>query len=80
MSRPALRGSVPGERLRGVEKPAAGAEAGDSPVLAYRLYLMLVVMTLLNIPSRLPILGMIRPTLVFVGLITIVILAAGSGP
>lgn len=79
MSRPALRGSVPGERLRGVEKPAAGAEAGDSPVLAYRLYLMLVVMTLLNIPSRLPILGMIRPTLVFVGLITIVILAAGSG-
>lgn len=57
----------------------AGADAGDSPVLAFRLYLMLVVMTLLNIPSRVPLLGMIRPTLVFVGLITLVILAARSG-
>lgn len=51
----------------------------SSPVLAFRLYLMLVVMTLLNIPSRVPLLGMIRPTLVFVGLITLVILAARSG-
>lgn len=48
-------------------------------MLAFRLYLMLVVMTLLNIPSRLPLFGMIRPTLVFVGLITLVILAARSG-
>jgi hypothetical protein len=40
---------------------------------------MLVVMTLLNIPSRVPLLGMIRPTLVFVGLITLMILGAKSG-
>jgi O-antigen ligase len=41
---------------------------------------MLIVMTLLSIPSRLPVLGMIRPTLVFVGLITFLILQARSGP
>jgi O-antigen ligase len=79
MSKPVASGSVPHERVRGVKHATAGADAGASPALAFRLYLMLVVMTLLNISSRVPLLGMIRPTLVFVGLITLVILWARSG-
>ncbi|MCL4779088.1 MAG: O-antigen ligase family protein [Gammaproteobacteria bacterium] len=79
MSKPVASGSVPHERARGVKNATAGADAGTSPALAFQLYLMLVVMTLLSIPSRVPLLGMIRPTLVFVGLITLVILGARSG-
>jgi O-antigen ligase len=59
--------------------PVAETWPEHSPALAFRLYLMLIVMTLLSIPSRLPVLGMIRPTLVFVGLISFIILRARSG-
>ena len=66
---------MPGARMPVAEaRPDSG-----SPVLVFRLYLLLIVMTLLNIPSRLPVVGMIRPTLVLVGLITLLILRTRSG-
>ncbi|MCL4791879.1 MAG: O-antigen ligase family protein [Gammaproteobacteria bacterium] len=60
--------------------PAAEPASGSSPVAVYRLYLGLIVMTLLNIPSRFPVVGMLRPTLVLVALISGLILLARSGP
>lgn len=65
--------------------PTAGRAVADaapaiSPVLAFRLYMLLILMTLLNIPSRIAVIGMIRPTLVLVGLISMLILTARPGP
>jgi O-antigen ligase len=75
MPRSVRRGAIPVDR-----NSVSETWPESSPVLGFRLYLMLIVMTLLSIPNRLPVLGMIRPTLVFVGLISLVILLARSGP
>lgn len=84
MSKPVSKPVMPGSVRRGatpVDRNSVSETCPEnSPVLGFRLYLMLIVMTLLSIPSRLPVLGMIRPTLVFVGLISLVIMLAPSRP
>lgn len=80
-----MSNTSPPRSVRQRKVPSAGRAVAYgapaiSPVLAFQLYMALILMTLLNIPSRVPVIGMIRPTLVLVGLISMLILTAKSRP
>lgn len=80
MNRPSVRGAAPPRMTPATAKPVEEAAAANSPPAAvFRLYLLLIVLTLLNVPSRLAVVGMIRPTLLLVILITFLILRTRSG-
>jgi putative inorganic carbon (hco3(-)) transporter len=46
--------------------------------IAFALFMVLVVFTLLNMPSRIPVLGVVRPTILLVALISVLIMASLS--
>lgn len=79
MSNPSAPRPVRQEVTRPGRQSVAEDVSGTSSQPAFQLYLTLIVMTLLNVPSRLPVIGMIRPTLLLVGLITFLILRTRSG-
>lgn len=56
------------------------SQHGRGNSLAFRLFIVLIVFTLLSIPSRFPVLGVIRPTVLLIALITFLIFMASRDP
>jgi putative inorganic carbon (hco3(-)) transporter len=56
----------------------APLEKSQSSGLAYGLFMTLIVFTLLSVPSRFPVIGMVRPTVLLVVIITAVILLSSG--
>lgn len=68
----------PGVALR--RRAIARPESADAPSsgLAFGLFIFFIVFTLLSVPGRIPVIGLLRPTVVLVALISALILL-GSG-
>lgn len=60
--------------LRG--KVQSSIEKGSGTTLAFRLFIVLIVFTLLSIPNRFSVLGLVRPTVLLVALISLLIFLA----
>lgn len=59
----------------------AVSRQGSDTTLAFRLFIVLIVFTLLSVPSRFPILGIVRPTVLLVAVISVLIfMAARDAP
>jgi putative inorganic carbon (hco3(-)) transporter len=65
-----------GRRLRWT---AGSVNESASSGFAFGLFIVLIIFTLLSVPSRVPIIGMVRPTVLLVSIISLVIIAT-SGP
>lgn len=50
----------------------------DIRAFAFALFILMIVFTLLSVPSRLPMLGVLRPTVLLVALISLLILASAG--
>lgn len=62
-----------------LRRAAGGVNESTSSAFAFALFIVFIVFTLLSIPSRFPFIGILRPTVLLVTLITMVIMFT-SGP